>query len=408
MTAAGTRRMAQQPQPLPVHKRRDRFDPVPELGRLRAESPLVKLDLSTGPSSQVGWLATGHDEVRAVLGDSHRFSTLPPADSEADSRRLVQIGNLLHYDPPEHTRLRQMLIPEFTVRRMRRLEPLVERIVASRLEVLAGAGPPADLMRHFAWPIPGLVACELLGVPRDDQAELARNLELSRGGGRGGGISRARQLAGGKAFTAYMAKHAAGKRRDPGEDMLGMLVREHGADLTDEELAGIGASVMGAGFENVSGALGLGTLALLEHPDQLALLRERPELLDPAVEELLRYASVIPTASPRTARADVPLAGQLVRPGEQVICSLIAVNRPDPGTARDRFDITREPVPHMAFGHGVHHCLGAPLARMELRIAYRALLRRFPTLRLAVPPEEIRFRPPASRNYAVESLPVSW
>jgi cytochrome P450 len=186
-------------------------------------------------------------------------------------------------------------------------------------------------------------------------------------------------------------------------------VREHGGNITDGELEGLAASLMAAGIENVASMLGLGVLALLEHPDQLTLLRDRPELIDRAVEELLRYVSIISTASPRTAVEDVPLAGRVVRAGERVVCSLFAANRiRTPGAPEDGLDITREPAPHMAFGHGIHHCLGAPLARMELRIAYLALLRRFPTLRLAVPPEDIHFRPPTSRNYAVETLPVTW
>jgi cytochrome P450 len=318
-----------------------------------------------------------------------------------------------------------MLTPEFTMRRMRRLEPRIEAIVADCLDAMERAGPPADLMRHFAWPIPALATCELLGVPRDDRAELARLADQHRDAARG----RARQNAAGKALQDYMTQLALQQRKDPGEDLLGMLVREHGDDITDEELAGLGTFLMGAGFDNMASMLGLGILALLEHPDQLAALRRRPELIDSAVDELLRYLTVIPTASPRTAKEDLTIAGREVKAGQRVLCSLLAANRTRGGTDRtartartdrtpagpdrtdadeDRLDITRENVPHVAFGHGVHHCLGAPLARMELRIAYLALLRRFPALRPAVPATEIRFRPSQSRSYGVESLPVAW
>ncbi|MEU5585018.1 cytochrome P450 [Streptomyces chrestomyceticus] len=390
---------------IPAHYRRDRFDPVPELVAMARETPLVETDVTIGPSRQLGWVATGHAEVRAVLSDTERFSTRPPADSEEDAQNLVQAGNLLQYDPPDHTRLRKLLTAEYTVRRMRRLEPRVEEVVEDCLDTMERIGRPADLVRYFAWPIPGLVSCELLGVPRDDQTELARYLDITRDVGR----TQEQQLAAGKAYWAYMGQLAERRRRNPGEDMIGNLVREQGSAISDAELAGIGATVMAAGFEQVASIIGLGTLLLLEHPDQLALWRDNPELTDRAVEEMVRYLTVIHTASPRTALEDVTIGGQQIKAGESVACSLLAANRvPAAGEPEDRFDITREPTPHMAFGHGIHHCLGAPLARMELRIAFPALLRRFPGLRLAVPPEKVRFRPARSRQYALESLPVEW
>jgi cytochrome P450 len=390
------------PPDIPVQQQRDGLHPVPELGRLSVETPFVETE-PPGTTSRA-WLATGNEQVRAVLGDGTRFSTLPPADSEEEAKRLVMEGNLLQYDPPDHTRLRQMLTPEFTVRRMKRLEPVVEEIVAERLDALESAGQPADFMRHFAWPIPGLVSCALLGVPRDDQADLARNLDISRSTGRG----RARQMAAGKAYMGYMEKLVADKRRDPGDDLLSMLIRDHGDNITDPELVGTAASLMAAGYENVAGSIGLGTLALMQHRDQWEILRERPELIDRAVEELLRYVSVIGTASPRTALEDVTVSGNEVKKGEIVVCSLMAVNRPQkPGEPRDDLDITREITTHMAFGHGIHYCLGAPIARMQMRVALPAVLRRFPNLRLAVSPDKLHYRVLAP-NYGVEALPVAW
>lgn len=392
---------------IPVYNRRDRLDPVPDLVSLRNETPVLRTELHSGPSGEVvGWLVTGIDESREVLSDQERFTMLPPADTEAQSRQLQNIGNPLHYDPPDHTRLRKMLNPEFTMRRLRRLEPRIEAVVAECLDTMEQAGSPADLMHHFAWQVPGQTACELLGVPRDDRAELSRNLDITRDDGRG----RARQMSAGKAYRAYFRQLTARQRDAPGDDLLGMVVREFGDEVTDEELEGLAASLTSAGIENVASMLGLGTLVLLEHPDQLAKLRERPELIDRAVEELLRYVSAIPTLSPRTALEDVPLGEQVVKKGERVICSAFAANRiTTPGAEpKDDFDITREPAPHMAFGHGIHYCLGAPLARMEMRIAYRALWQRFPELRLAVPQEEIHFRLPSSRVYSVDSLPVAW
>ncbi|WP_228388601.1 cytochrome P450 [Streptomyces jumonjinensis] len=390
------------------------MEPVPELIRLSTRAPLVEIDTG-GRFARRHWLATGYAEVRAILGDE-RFSMLPPEDGGNGAGARTEVGNLRQYDAPEHTRLRKMLTPEFTLRRIRRLEPLVEEIVADRLDALEQAGQPADLVRHFAWPIPGLVGCALLGVPRDDAAELARNWNISRTGSAfGRGIrerdrdrDRDRQRAAGNAYMTYMARLVRQRRSGPGDDLLSGLIREHGADLTDAELTGIAASLMGSGLEDIGGMLGLAPLALLFHPDQLALLLERPELIDQAVEELIRYISSVSNATPRTALADVPLAGQVIKAGDMVICSLLAVSRaPLSGTPADTLDITRDNSGHMAFGHGIHRCLGASLARMELRIAIPALLRRFPGLRPAVPPEEIRYRT-STPTYGVDELPVAW
>jgi cytochrome P450 len=392
--------------PIPVDVRRNRFDPVDELNQLRRQAPVTRMETVPGLAHRPAWLVTGHDEVRAVLGDTSRFRTRPPADTEEDAQRLIQPGNLLHYDPPEHGRLRKLFTPEFTVKRMRRLEPRIEAIVAEFLDTMAEAGPPVDLMRQFAQPVPGMVICELLGVPRDDHATLARFGNLLRDGTR----PREQRMSAGTALLNYFSGQVARQRKHPDEELLGMLVREHGDDLTDDDLTGFATALMNAGLDNTSGMIGLGVLLLLEHPDQFALLREHPDLMASAVEELLRYISVIPTASPRTAVADTVLAGELIREGDRVKCSLMSANRdpavcPDP----DRLDITREPGPHVAFGHGIHHCLGAPLARMEMRMIYQALFQRFPGIRLAVPPDQVRFRVAAAKVvFSVEALPVAW
>ncbi|MBR7671819.1 cytochrome P450 [Streptomyces daliensis] len=389
------------PSDLPVHQQRIRQDPLPELSRMSVETPLAA---DSGPGIN-DWVATGREEVRSILADE-RFSTRPPADSDEDSRQLTQIGNPLQYDPPEHTRIHKMLRPEFTLRRIRRMEPLIEKIVGDRLDVMERAGQPADLMRHFAWPVPGLVGCSLLGIPRDDQPDLARNMDLSRRTDR----PRKLVLAAANAFDGYLTRFIAQKRRDPSaDDLISTLIRNYGEEVENKELVGFCASLLAAGLENMAGMLGLGMLALLEHPDQLALLRERPELMDQAVEEMFRYVAVVPIASPRTALEDVPVGDRVIKAGEIVSCSLLAVNRAqDPDAPADDFDITRENNNHMAFGHGVHFCTGAALARMEMRLAVSALLDRFPELRLAVPPEELRFRPLTLAAYGVERLPLAW
>ncbi|WP_030775360.1 cytochrome P450 [Streptomyces sp. NRRL S-920] len=393
-----------------AHTRRNGIEPMPELASISARTPLVRVD-AEGSFSGWHWLATGFDEVRAILSDDHRFSMIPPPTQMHGAAGRVEIGNLLRYDPPEHTRLRKMLVPEFTVRRIRRLEPFVTEIVTDCLDALELAGPPADLMPTFALPIPGLVGCALLGVPRDDAADLARHFVSTSSAAtdhRTDPRERERMRAAGNAFVTYIRRLVRQKRRDPGDDLLGMLIREHGTDVTDDELTGIAATLLGSSIENVGGMLALAPLALLQYPDQLALFLDRPELTDQAVEELLRYVSSVPNSIPRYALKDVRVGEHVIRTGEVVMCSLLAVNRAQlPGVPQDTLDITRDSSGHMAFGHGIHHCLGASLSRLELRIALPALLRRFPGLRLTVPAEQLRYRT-WTPNYGVDVLPVVW
>jgi cytochrome P450 len=269
---------------------------------------------------------------------------------------------------------------------------------------MEAAGPPADLVAHFALPIPSLVICELLGVPyadrEDFQRRSARQLDLS--------IPIPERLELAREGRAYMAALVTGARRNPGEDMLGMLVREHGHELTDDELRGIASLLLLAGHETTSNMLGLGTLALLRHPEQLAAVRDDADAVGPAVEELLRWLSIVHSAIPRITTADVEIAGVPIPAGQLVFVSLPSGNR-DPGfiDSPEMFDIRRGAPGHLAFGHGVHHCLGAPLARMEMRIAFPALLRRFPNLALAEDFSDVQFRS-FHFIYGLRSLEVTW
>jgi cytochrome P450 len=379
---------------IPLHMRRDHLDPAAELRERADTGGLARSETLFGPA----WLVGRHAEVREVLGDAARFT------SSGGRFAVNRDGFLLGYDPPEHTRLRRMLTPEFTVRRMRRIQPRVGEIITSHLDAMERSGPPADLVAAFALPVPSLVICELLGVPygdRDHFQRLSRQLlDLSLPFD-----ERAEADAG---LGTYMSALVDRQLADPGEDMIGMLVREHGSELTRGELIGVARLLLIAGHETTSNMFGTGTLLLLEHPDQLALVRDDPAVTDRAVEELLRYLTVVPSGILRTATADTTVAGQRIAAGDRVIASLPLANRDgallDGG---DRLDVTRAPGPHVAFGHGVHHCLGAPLARMELRIGLPALLRRFPALRLAVPADEVTFRPFAP-VYGLHSLPVAW
>ncbi|WP_018335390.1 cytochrome P450 [Actinomycetospora chiangmaiensis] len=382
---------------LPLHMQRDRYDPPSRMAELRERPGLEPV---TTPLGLRAWLATRYEDVREILGDAQRFSSaglpgLPGADPDE------RAGNLLALDPPDHTRLRRLLTGEFTVRRIRRLQPRIEQIVTEHLDAMEQAGPPADLVERFALPIPSLVICELLGVPYADRGDFHRRaaiqLDLTRPLSERGAVA--------AESRAYMGTLVDRATADPGDDMLGMLVREHGADLGRAELIGVASLLLIAGHETTANMLALGTLALLENPGQAAAVREDPAVTAPAVEELMRFLSVVHSGMPRQVTRDTEVAGTTLRAGEFVVVSLPAADRDralveDP----DRLDVGRAASPHVAFGHGVHHCLGAPLARMEMAIAFPALLRRFPALAVAGEPE---FRS-AAVVYGLRHLPVSW
>lgn len=388
--------------------RRDAFDPAPDLTAARDQDGVTRVMTPFGTSA---WLVTRHCDVRTVLGDAQRFANasamrdISRAQGQTEAEMAAErTGNLLAYDPPGHTRLRRMLTPEFTMRRMRRLEPRIVEIVTDHLDAMESVGAPADLVTEFALPIPSLVVCELLGVPYDDRSEfqgcssgqLDTSLPMRR---------RAELRA---ESRDYMGELVRGAQTDPREDMLGMLVREHGDDLTTDELIGIAGLLLLAGHETTSNMLGLGTLALLRHPDQLAMMRDEPGRVDAAVEELMRWLSIVHSGAPRVTTTEVEIAGQAIPAGQTVVCALPSANRdPDLIDDPDRLDITRASLNHLAFGHGVHHCLGAPLARMEMRTAFPALLRRFPALSCTVPFDEIEFRS-YHLVYGLRSLPVTW
>ena len=394
---------------MPLHMQRTQFDPVEEIIKARDADGVTRV---MTPFGVPAYLVSRYQDVREVLSDPVRFSNArarsfaPPEGPQFSAEELEQMraGQMLAFDPPEHTRLRRMLTPEFTVRRMRRLEPRIVEIVDAALDDLERTGKPADLVSTVALPVPSLVICELLGVPYADRADFQRRtgrlLDLS--------LPVPERMALSRESRDYMSGLVAQAQAAPDEDMLGMLVREHGDDLTTAELTGIASLLLVAGHETTSNMLGLGTLALLRHPAQLALIRDDPAAVEPAVEELLRWLSIVHSGIPRTTTTEVEIAGHTIPAGELLVLALPAANR-DPALVEDpeRLDITRGAPGHVAFGHGVHHCLGAPLARMEMRIAFPALLRRFPGLALAVPYEEIDFRA-FHAVYGLHALPVTW
>ncbi|MFE9399232.1 cytochrome P450 [Streptomyces flavidovirens] len=378
------------------------FDPPAELTAL-SDKPLRRMRYADG---HVGWLVTGHAAARAILADprfSSRYELLHlsvPMEGVSGELPPAPVGDITGLDAPEHTRYRRLLTGKFTVRRMRQLTERVAQLTAECLDAMEQDGPTVDLVEAFAQPVPALMICELLGVPYADrerfQSQVATIFDQT-----------ADAQAKGEAYTAllqYLGELVLAKRAEPTDDLLSDLTT---SDLTDEELAGIGGLLLAAGLDTTANMLGLGTFALLSNPDQLDALRADPALAEQTVEELLRYLSVADPL-PRSALEDVEVEGQVIRAGETVTISVQATNRdpqkfPDP----DRLDIHRRATGHLAFGHGAHQCLGQQLARVEMTVAFPALFARFPTLRLAVPPQEVLLRD-RSNIYGVISLPVTW
>lgn len=387
-----------------VQFQRDGMNPVAELARLRAEQPISRLQYPIGPPV---WLVTNYADSRAVLGDSERFSndfSKLTSTEDLDILAALNPGGLGFTDPPDHTRLRKMLTPEFTMRRLRRLAPRVESAINQRLDAMEAAGGTVDLVDMFAVPIPSMVISELLGVPYPDRAEFQR-LSESRFDFLGDieGCLTAIQET-----LEYLSGLVAEQRKNPGDNLLGMLVREHGDNISDEELTGLADGILIGGHETTASMLALGALHLMTNSEHFAMIRDSDEHVNAIVEELLRFLTVVQVAFPRFALADVELSGHTIKAGEVVLVSLSGANRdPALGADIDQVNPFREMPPHVAFGYGLHRCVGAELGRMELQMAYPALLRRFPGLRLAVPFEDLEFRE-LSMVYGVKKLPVSW
>ncbi|MER6943816.1 cytochrome P450 [Nonomuraea sp. NPDC000554] len=380
------------------------FDPPKELIEAREHGPISRFPF---PDGHQGWLVTGYDLVRSVLADP-RFSSRkelmrhhPLVDYGDIEVPPAPPGEFLLMDDPQHSRYRKPLVGKFTVRRMRLLTERVEQITAEHLDAMEKAGPSADLVTAFAKPIPSVIICELLGVPYEDRGRFQEQIDKFLGGE----VSDEELIAAYTATQQYLAELVAAKRANPTDDVLSDLLD---SDLTDEELRGIALILLSAGFDTTANMLALGTFALLQNPEQLAALRAEPALTDGAMEELLRYLSVVKQLA-RVALEDVELGGQTIKAGTTVILSYNTANRdPERFTDPHVLDLRRQDGGHLAFSHGIHQCLGQQLARIEMRVALPALINRFPTLRLAVPAEEVALRPETADVYGVKSLPVTW
>ncbi len=373
---------------------------------LQEHEPLARVTL---PYGEEGWLLTRYDDVRTVLGDA-RFSLAQAAVRDVPRLTPQRYGAILtDQDPPDHTRLRRLVAKAFTAHRVERLRGQAERITDELLDAMVHAGPPADLSEALGIPLPGLMICELLGVPYADRDQFRdwvgawMSVTALTPEQRGDHIAR---LAG------YLADLAARRRQDPTDDLLGALViaSDEGDRLSEDEVVQLTLVILAAGYESTASQIVNFTYALLTHPDQLALLRSRPELMPGAVEELMRWVPLLAVADvlPRYALADVELSGGTVRAGEPVLLAKHAANR-DPRRYEDpeRLDITRDAQGQLGFGHGAHHCLGAQLARMDIRIALAGLLARFPDLRLAVPEAELEWKSGMAVRGPV-ALPIAW
>ncbi len=388
------------PDSITMPLKRAGLDPLPEMAQVRAATPVVKLTEMFGKGI---WLVSGYDEARALLALGDKLSNdLGQFVSQEGRDPSEQIGGLGMTDPPHHTVLRKHLTPEFTKHKLARLEPVIEQVVEARLDAMDAAGPVVDLVDQFAFPIPFEVICELLGLPVDDRARFhslgAARFDLTQGGaGVFGAAAHTRE---------FLISQVARQRLDPGDGLIGSLLRDHGDELDDVTLGGLADGVFLGGYETSASMLALGTYLLAQAPEAMAMLREDDASVDRVVEELLRHLTVVQLAFLRFAREDLELGGQQIKAGDCLGISLLGANR-DPALTQDpdTFDPRRDPTRHLAFGHGLHRCVGAELARMELRVALRALAHRFPDLEVAVADDGLDFRR-LSAVYGVEKLPV--
>ncbi|WP_320668998.1 cytochrome P450 [Patulibacter defluvii] len=387
------------------------LDPPPGLRALAERAPISRLRFSDG---RAGWLVTSHALARTLMVDN-RFRvdpvTLPLGDPEmlAEVDRIEQStpesqGVLIMLHPPQHTRIRRAAAKYFTVRAVHEQEQAIERIVADRLDAIEAAGGPIDLVTEFALPVSSFSICQQLGVSPADRERFEQPSAILADPHLDAEQKRAALVS----FYDYCRQVVAEKRAAPQADILSDLVQQ--GELSEDEIVGLARQLFEAGHETTASQLSLGVIALLADRSRWEALRADPSLVGNAVEELLRYLSILQLGSfARTADEDVDLGDVVIRKGETVVVSIPVVNRdpekfPDP----EQLDLGRNAAGHLAFGHGRHMCIGQHLARLELKLALRGLLERFPTLDLAVPLEQIRFFGGEHQMYGVESLPVTW
>jgi cytochrome P450 len=378
---------------------RFKANPYPFYARLRAEAPVWRTTV-TIPDRRTAWLVTRYDDVAGVLADDRLAKDpLNALDPEQQKRQPWVPGflkplerNMLDLDEPDHRRLRSLVSKAFTPRLIERLRGRIEAICQELLDAMERKDE-AELVRDYALPLPATVIAELLGVPAEDHRRFHRwsNRIVSISSGRD--VWRALPAA--LAFVRYLRKMSGRRRVSPQDDLMSALVQaeEAGDRLSEDELLAMAFLLLVAGHETTVNLIASGTLALLQHPEQMEKLRSDPSLIKSAVEELLRYTSPVEIATERYARQELEISGAVVPRGDLVLAVLGSANRDEEHFENpDVLDLARDPNRHLAFGRGgVHHCLGAPLARMEGQIAIIALLRRFPAMHLDVEPGSLRW-----------------
>ncbi|MFI6375939.1 cytochrome P450 [Streptomyces sp. NPDC050546] len=382
------------------------FDPPPDLTARQDEGRLVKVRLWDGSTP---WLVTRYEDQRALLLDPRVSAdiTRPGYPLQAAAGGGENNASFILMDDPEHARLRRMVTAPFAIRRVEAMRPGVQKIVDDLIDDMLAESGPVDLVEAFALPVPSLVICQMLGVPYEDHDFFQENSRILI---KRDAAMEDRMAAHGR-LVAYLDELMGEKTARPADDLLsGLVERVRSGELSRLESARMGVLLLIAGHETTANMIALGTLALLEHPEQLARLRDTddPKRVAAAVEELLRYLTIVHNGRRRAALEDIEIGGRTIRAGEGMVMPNDLANR-DPAafTDPDRLDLSRDARRHIAFGFGVHQCLGQPLARMELQVVYGTLYRRIPTLKLAAPVESLPFKHDGS-VYGVYELPVTW
>ncbi|WP_121712116.1 cytochrome P450 [Streptomyces sp. E5N91] len=380
------------------------FAPPPAYEQARTEAPVKQVRLWDGSPC---WLVTRHEDIRTVLSDP-RFSaddSRPGYPFHSASRKAASDNTpqtFLRMDDPEHARLRRMLTADFMVRKVETLRPAVQRIADGLLDTMTTGSAPADLVAQYCLPLPSLAICRILGVPyeKHDFFQERSNALVSSTSAPQDVRTANQELA------DFLTQLADEKRQQPDDGIISTLAGR--GELSPEEVSVMGRLLLVAGHETTANMTALSVLALLRHPEQLTLLRGDPALIPQAVEELLRYVSIVQAGVSRVATQDVVVNGRLIEAGEGVVCMLNAANHDEDVFVRGGdLDVRRDARHHVAFGFGVHQCLGQPLARVELQVAVETLLRRLPGLRLTCSFDDIRFQHDRL-VYGIDALPVAW
>ncbi|MFI7385087.1 cytochrome P450 [Streptomyces sp. NPDC049813] len=382
-------------------------DPQGLFARLRTAAPVTPVVTTEGMRV---WLVTRYEDVRAALADPRvakdwvTHMTPEDFDINVDPVQAYLDQHMLNLDPPDHTRLRRLVVKAFTPRRVAGLRPRIAAVTESLLDAMAAGPRETELIEAFAFPLSVTVICELIGIPADDRASFrawSETLLSARG-------TRTESRAAAVAMYEYFTRLVAERREQPADDLLSALIaaRDAGDSLSEHELLSMMFLLLVAGHETMLNLIANGCLALLTHPGELKRLRDDPALLPSAVEELLRYANPLNHATERFTLEPVTIGGVTVPAKEWVMLASASANwDPERFPDADRLDVGRDRSGHLGFGHGIHYCLGAPLARLEGEIAFGALLGRFPALRLARPVSALRWRP-SSLIHGLEELPV--